>query len=41
MRERFDNLSIIQIALIIGIVYLASQGTLGWGWLVFALIITL
>jgi hypothetical protein len=41
MRERFDNLSIVQIALIIGIVYLASQGTLGWGWLVFTLIITL
>jgi len=40
MKEKFDNLSIVQIALIIGIVYLASQGTLGWGWLVFALIIT-
>ena len=41
MKEKFDNLSIVQIALIIGIVYLASQGILGWGWLVFALIITL
>lgn len=41
MKERFDNMSIIQIALIIGIVYLASQGLDGWGWLVFALLITL
>jgi hypothetical protein len=41
MKERFDNLSIVQVALIIGIVCLASQGVLGWGWLVFALILTL
>jgi hypothetical protein len=41
MKERLDNLTIVQVALIIGIVYLVSQGALGWGWLVFALILTL
>jgi len=39
--ENRNGLWILQLALIIGIVYLASQGMDGWGWLVFALIITL
>lgn len=41
MKDKFDNLTIVQVALIIGIVYLAAQNLTGWGWLVFALIVTL
>jgi len=39
--ENRNGLWLLQLALIIGIVYLASQGMDGWGWLMFALIITL
>lgn len=31
----------IQLALIFGIMVLASQGKDGWGWLIFALLLTL
>ena len=31
----FGRLTIIQLALIAGIIILASQGREGWGWLVF------
>jgi hypothetical protein len=41
MKDRIDNLTIVQVALVIGITYLAAQGLDGWGWLVFALILTL
>ena len=41
MREKITNTTILQIALITGIVILASMGLEGWGWLVFALICTL
>jgi hypothetical protein len=38
---KIDKLLILQIALVAGIVILASNNTDGWGWLVFALLITL
>jgi hypothetical protein len=41
MEEMRKNLCVLQLALVIGIVYLASCGMDGWGWLVFALIITI
>jgi hypothetical protein len=41
MKNRFENLWILQVLLVIGIVYLASQDIDGWGWLVFALLCTL
>ena len=41
MKNRLDNLTIVQLALVIGTVYLAAQHLEGWGWLLFALIITL
>jgi hypothetical protein len=41
MKNRFNNMWILQVALVCGIVYLASQGMDGWGWLTFALICTL
>jgi len=41
MKDRIDNLTILQVALVIGIICLASQSAAGWGWLVFALILTL
>ena len=39
--KKLDNLTILQIALVTGVVILASTNTEGWGWLVFALLITL
>jgi hypothetical protein len=41
MKEKITNTTILQVALITGIVILASAGVDGWGWLVFALICTL
>jgi hypothetical protein len=41
MEKMRKNLWVLQLALVIGTVYLASCGMDGWGWLVFALIITL
>jgi hypothetical protein len=41
MKERISNTTILQVALVAGIVILASMGLEGWGWLVFALIVTL
>jgi hypothetical protein len=41
MKEKITNTTILQVALITGIVILASTGVEGWGWLVFALICTL
>ena len=41
MKNRFENMWILQVVLVIGIVYLASQGIDGWGWLTFALLCTL
>jgi hypothetical protein len=39
--KNIDKETIIQIALIAGIVTIASLGMSGWGWLVFCLLITL
>jgi hypothetical protein len=36
-----SSFRMLQIALVGGIVYLASNGLEGWGWLVFILFITL
>jgi hypothetical protein len=36
-----SSLRMLQIALVGGIVYLASNGLDGWGWLVFILFITI
>lgn len=41
MKEKINNTTILQVALIAGIVILASMGLEGWGWLVFALLCTL
>ncbi len=41
MEKMRENLWILQVVLVIGIVYLAACGMDGWGWLVFALICTL
>ena len=41
MNEKITNKTIVQIALVAGIVTLASLNVAGWGWLVFALLITL
>lgn len=37
----FKNIWILQVALVCGIVYLATNNTDGWGWLVLALLATL
>ena len=34
MKEKINNTTILQVALIAGIVILASMGLEGWGWLV-------
>lgn len=39
MVKKNNNLDLVDIALIIGTVILASNNTEGWGWLVFILII--
>ena len=36
-----SSFRMLQLALVGGIVYLASNGLEGWGWLVFILLITL
>jgi hypothetical protein len=36
-----SSMRLLQLAMIGGIVYLASNGTEGWGWLVFILFITI
>jgi hypothetical protein len=41
MNEKITNKTILQIALVLGVVTLASFGVDGWGWLVFALLLTL
>jgi hypothetical protein len=35
IKERVSKLTIIQLAMIVGIVVLASMDKEGWGWLVF------
>lgn len=37
----FNNTTLLQIALVGGIITLAALGVNGWGWLVFALVLTL
>lgn len=39
--KNLDNRTILQIALVAGIVILAYNNIDGWGWLVFGLLITL
>jgi hypothetical protein len=39
--KKFDNTTLLQVALVCGIVILAASGVNGWGWLVFALLLTL
>ena len=39
--KNLNNRTILQIALVTGIVILASTNTEGWGWLVFVLLFTL
>jgi hypothetical protein len=41
MGEKITNKTILQVALIAGIVILAAMGLEGWGWLTFALFCTL
>jgi len=41
MNEKITNKTILQVALVAGIVIIASMGLEGWGWLVFALLLTL
>lgn len=38
---KIDPRTLLQITLVVGIVYLASYGIDGWGWLTFALLLTL
>jgi hypothetical protein len=40
MNDKITNKTLVQIALITGVVVLASLGVNGWGWLVFLLFIT-
>lgn len=40
-RFNINNTTLLQIALVGGIVTLAALGVNGWGWLVFALVLTL
>ncbi len=37
----FDKTTLLQVVLVMGIVTLAALDVNGWGWLVFALILTL
>lgn len=44
MKDFFENINglrLVQIALVIGITFLAYNGLDGWGWLVFCLFVTL
>jgi hypothetical protein len=40
MIEKITNKTILQVALVAGVVTLASMGLDGWGWLVFLLFCT-
>jgi hypothetical protein len=40
MNDKITNKTLVQIALITGVVVLASLGVSGWGWLIFLLFIT-
>lgn len=40
-KTNYDNKTLLQIALIAGIVVLAANDMDGWGWLVFILLFTL
>jgi hypothetical protein len=40
MNDKITNKTLVQIALITGVVVLASLGVNGWGWLIFLLFIT-
>jgi hypothetical protein len=40
-KKNYDNRTLLQIALVAGIVILASNDLDGWGWLVFILLFTL
>lgn len=40
-KSRIDNDTLLRLALIAGIVTLASLGVDGWGWLIFILVFTL
>lgn len=40
-KTNYDNKTLLQIALVVGIVILASNDLDGWGWLVFILLFTL
>jgi hypothetical protein len=37
MKDKIDWSKVVDVALIIGIVYLAAEGKEGWGWLLFLL----
>ncbi len=39
--EKITNKTLLQLGLVVGITILAYTGVAGWGWLVFALILTL
>jgi len=41
MDKKFSFKEIFQLALVLGIVYLAANGKDGWGWLTFVLLLTL
>jgi len=41
VKIKFNWKIILQLALLAGIVYLASENKEGWGWLVFILLITI
>jgi hypothetical protein len=41
MKNGITNMGLFRIALVLGIIYLASNNTDGWGWLVFILLISL
>ena len=39
--QRLSNWNIVRIAMVAGIIYLASNNMNGWGWLVFLLFVTM
>ena len=41
MKENVSNRTLLQVSLIAGITILSYVGAPGWGWLIFALILTL
>jgi len=40
MNEKLNNKTLLQLALIIGVIVLASMQLEGWGWLIFVLLCT-